>query len=119
MKFVFQCMVIVCVLAAGSLCLAAENEEIEYLLNYLAESGCVFIRNGDEHDANKARDHLEMKYNHGKKHIKTAENFINKVASKSSLSHKLYLVRCGEKEAVPAKNWLMDALAAHRKMEKK
>lgn len=119
MKIVFQCMVIVSVLAAGNLCLAAENEEIEYLLSYLAESGCVFIRNGDEHDSNKARDHLEMKYNHGKKRIKTAEKFIHKVASKSSLSQKLYLVRCGKEEAVPAKNWLMDALAAHRKMKKK
>ncbi len=100
-------------LAGNCSCFAADNEEVSYLLSYLANSGCTFIRNGDEHDAKKARDHLKMKYDYGKKHIKTAEDFIDKIASQSSLSHKAYQVHCGE-TMTPAKQWLEEALSAHR-----
>ncbi|MBU0961142.1 MAG: DUF5329 domain-containing protein, partial [Proteobacteria bacterium] len=76
----------------GNLSHAADNEEINYLLSYLSDSGCTFIRNGNEHQAQEAREHLEMKYNHAKGRIKTAEDFIDKIASKSSLSRRQYEV---------------------------
>ncbi len=92
---------------------AADNEEIDYLLSYLSDSGCTFIRNGDEHPAKEAKEHLEMKYNYAKGRIKTAEDFINNIASKSSLSRKQYQVRCPD-VLLPSKQWLERALASHR-----
>ena len=93
--------------------IAQENEEIEYLLSFIAGSDCIFIRNGEEHSAIEARKHLEMKYNHVKKRIKTAEDFINKIATKSSLSRKLYKVSCAG-VLLPTKSWLETALSHHR-----
>ncbi len=97
----------------GNSVLAVENEEIEYLLSYIAASDCIFIRNGTEHQPKDAREHLEMKYNHVRSRIATAEDFINKVASKSSFSRRKYQIRCGDIQ-LPTKVWLEQALASHR-----
>jgi len=113
MKKIVLCVLAIGVLFSGDNSHAADNEEINYLLTYLANSDCTFIRNGDEHEAEKSSDHLEMKYNHVKRRIKTAEDFINKIASKSSLSRKPYEVQCGDVR-IPSKQWLENALEAHR-----
>ncbi|MBU1140682.1 MAG: DUF5329 domain-containing protein [Proteobacteria bacterium] len=102
----------------GNLSHAADNEEINYLLSYLSDSGCTFIRNGNEHQAQEAREHLEMKYNHAKGRIKTAEDFIDKIASKSSLSRRQYEVRCADVQ-LSSKQWLDEALAFHRASREK
>lgn len=101
-------------LLSGNISHASNNEEIDYLLTHLANSGCTFIRNGDEHEAKDARDHLEMKYSHAKRRIKTAEDFIDKIASKSSMTRKLYEVQCGDVK-IPSKRWLEEVLSTHRK----
>ncbi len=113
MKNFVLCVLAIGILFSGANSHAADNEEINYLLTYLANSGCTFIRNGDAHEAKKSRDHLEMKYNYAKRRIKTAEDFINKIASKSSLSRKPYEVQCGD-VSIPSKQWLENALSAHR-----
>lgn len=105
-------------LFTGNFSLAAENEEIDYLLSYLGNSGCTFIRNGDEHQAEEARSHLEMKYKHAGDRIQTAEEFIDKIASKSSLSRKQYEVRCADKQMM-SKQWLEKALVSHRASREK
>lgn len=92
---------------------AAENKEIEYLLLFVTESGCIFIRNGGEHQAEEASKHLAMKYNRVSKRIKTAEDFIDKIASKSSMSGKKYQVRCDNK-IFATELWLKEALTAYR-----
>jgi len=92
---------------------ADENDKIEYLLSFIAGSDCIFIRNGEDHSAKEAGKHLEMKYNHVKKRIKTAEDFINKIATKSSLTRRLYKVRCAG-VLLPTRLWLEDALAHYR-----
>ena len=94
----------------GNLVIAAENEEIEYLLSFVGDSDCIFIRNGKEYPAKEARKHLEMKYNHVKRRIKTADDFIDKIASKSSLSGRLYEVRC-DGVTLQTSQWLREALA--------
>jgi len=92
---------------------AAEDKEITFLLSYIAESDCIFIRNGDEHQAKDASEHLEMKYNHARNRIKSAEGFIDKIATKSSFSGRPYEVLCNSAR-VPTKIWLEKALAVHR-----
>ncbi len=88
-----------------------EAERIEYLLSSVGNSECVFIRNGTEHTAEDAEKHLRMKYRRGKKWVASTESFINRIATKSSFSGKLYRIRCGEQEAQPTAVWLRERLS--------
>jgi hypothetical protein len=49
-----------------------------------------------------------------KDEIDTAEDFIEKVATQSSLSGQPYQVRCRGSEAVTSNQWLRDVLARYR-----
>ncbi|MBW2689055.1 MAG: DUF5329 domain-containing protein [Deltaproteobacteria bacterium] len=93
--------------------MAAEDKEIEFLLSYVADSGCIFIRNGKEHQSKDASEHLEMKYNHVKNRIKSAEIFIDKIASKSSFSGRPYEAMC-DGVKLSTEDWLEEALASYR-----
>lgn len=71
-----------------------EQQRIDYLLNSLVSAkGAVFIRNGNEYDANAARDHLQKKLNFAGERVKTAEQFIQYCATQSSMSRKPYQIR--------------------------
>ena len=96
--------------------MAAESleETITYLLNYVAKSDAVFIRNGIEYTPAKAVAHLNAKYLHFKNQIKTPEDFIRLSATKSLLTGKPYLVRTHDGKEMRLDNWLRDALTAHR-----
>ena len=74
--------------------------EITGLMNHLAQSGCEFQRNGDWHEAKEARAHLQRKYDYllKKNLVDTSELFIQRAASKSSVSGKPYRVKCGALE---------------------
>ena len=74
--------------------------EIAGLMDNLARSGCQFQRNGDWHDAADARAHLQRKYDYllKKSLVDTSEQFIQRAASKSSVSGKPYRVKCGALE---------------------
>lgn len=90
------------------------NATIDYLLQYVANSSAVFIRNGSEHTPGQAVEHIKAKYAHFKKEIKTPEDFIRLSASKSLLSGKLYLVRLPNGKEMQLDVWLTEALKAHR-----
>lgn len=92
----------------------AMEQEIDYLLNNVVSSHCVFIRNGKEHDGEAARDHLNMKRRGGKRYFSTTEEFIERLASSSSWSGKPYYISCGGAEAEPAGDWFMALLQEYR-----
>ena len=100
-------------LAALSHAGQSAEEEVQYLLGFVAESGCTFVRNGREHSAADAADHLALKYSRGRRYVNSAEDFIDRLASASSWSGKVYTVRCGE-HTEPSSDWLHRALEAHR-----
>ena len=102
-----------CFAATASAGNAEVDTEIEYLLEYVAGSGCVFIRNGDDHDAADAADHLRLKYDRGRRYADTAEQFIDRLASESSWTGKPYSVTCGD-TTEPSGDWLHRALAEYR-----
>lgn len=89
------------------------DAEIQYLLEFVANSGCTFVRNGDAHDSVDAADHLRLKYSNGSRYADTAEHFIDRLASKSSWSGKTYTVTCGE-VTEPSGDWLHRALDDYR-----
>jgi hypothetical protein len=94
------------------------DPEIEYLLTAIGQSGCSFVRNGTEHASGEAEDHLRMKYRKGARHIDTAEDFIEKVASGSFLSGRPYQVRCPGEAEQAAASWLQSRLQEHRRGER-
>lgn len=89
------------------------NQEIDYILDTVETSDCVFIRNGKEHDAESARSHLELKRRRGKKYFDSADEFVERLASSSSWSGKPYFIRCGDDEQ-QAKDWFTKALQDYR-----
>ena len=88
--------------------------EIDFLINAVSESGCKFVRNGKEHTADEAVDHLQMKARRGKRYYDTTEEFIDRIASKSSWSGKQYLIQCDGEPAVTAAEWFTQVLVELR-----
>jgi len=92
------------------------KREIDHLLDHLGQSGCDFNRNGTWYGAAAARSHLQTKLEYLSRRglVSTAEEFIDRAASVSSVSGKPYQVRCGGGEAVPSKQWLQAELLRFR-----
>jgi hypothetical protein len=97
-----------------SLSASSSEEEIEFLLSAVGDSGCMFIRNGSHHDSKDAESHLRLKYRNGKSYVNSAESFIKRLATKSSWTSKPYTIKCSGKEAEPSAKWLGDTLAQYR-----
>jgi hypothetical protein len=95
-----------------------EEKKIYFLLNTIEASSVTFIRNGKEHTAGEAKKHLENKMNYarrafwlfGPKADITVENFITKIASKSSQSDQEYKVRLRNGEMMTTNEWLRKKL---------
>ncbi|MDR1872611.1 MAG: DUF5329 family protein [Deltaproteobacteria bacterium] len=90
-------MGILLLISLASPALALEQNEklrVEFFLQALAqEKDLIFISNGREYMVNRAVNHLRRKLNSVEDKLSTAEEFIDQVASKSSLSGKSYLIR--------------------------
>lgn len=91
------------------------EQTVSYLLNYVSDSECIFIRNGREHTAEEASRHMNRKYEHYKKKIKTPEDFIRLAGTKSILSGRPYMVRMKDGNEIPCAEWLCKALEEYRK----
>lgn len=77
---------------------ATPSETEDKLINKLIQrvetmSTMVFLRNGDEHNAADAAKHMRAKYDYFKKEIVTAEDFINRCASRSEMTGETYKVK--------------------------
>ncbi|HLX30210.1 MAG TPA: DUF5329 domain-containing protein [Casimicrobiaceae bacterium] len=99
--------------AASAASASTARDEIDHLLDYVASSSCTFVRNGSEYPAEKARDHLAIKYRFVGDRIATAEDFIKYLASGSSVSGEPYHVKCGKTDAL-AGAWLNAELNRYR-----
>lgn len=92
-------------------------QEIKGLLGFVEQSDCRFVRNGSEYPGPEARAHLEKKLNYldGKNMVKSAEDFIDLAATKSSMSGTAYTVKCPAGEQ-PASAWLKTELQRQRQL---
>ena len=95
---------------------APVRAEIDLLLGRLQASGCQFNRNGTWYSAAAARDHLlrKLDYLEDKTTIQSTEQFVELAATKSSISGKPYLVRCGSAAPVESRAWLIGQLGIIR-----
>lgn len=105
---------IVCAVVALLLALPAwaklnahEEARINAMLNALAQKkDLTFVRNGDAHNCEEAVSHLRLKLGNTRNRIDTAEQFIDKVASSSSITGKPYIVKIPGKSDENAQPYL-------------
>jgi hypothetical protein len=95
----------------------SEDQKIDALLESVKSSHVTFIRNGSEYTAREAHDHLLRKLKSAQnswfappRDAWTARLFIEKIASRSSVSKKPYRVRFKDGKVVEARVWLMEML---------
>lgn len=88
----------------------AEHARIEALLGRVAASGVVFVRNDTAHSAQEAAAHLRMKWERAGDRVVTAEVFIEKIGSRSSMSGKPYLVVLPGGRTLESGPWLSGLL---------
>jgi Family of unknown function (DUF5329) len=95
------------------------QNEVNFLLGYIAGSGCEFNRNGSWYDAKKAHVHLRDKYKYlvDNNLADTTEHFIERAASESSFSGKPYQIRCAGSAAVSSQQWLRERLLELRAVQ--
>jgi len=89
---------------------ARQVDEVNHLLKFVKNSKCVINRNGTDHPAKKAVNHIESKYDHFRGEIETTEDFITLSATKSTLSGKYYTVLCPGEKVINTRDWLLAEL---------
>jgi len=94
-----------------------EASLINELLNTVENSEAVFIRNNTEHSPKEAVKHLKMKLNRAGSRIKTANDFIRVLATKSSFSGKAYMLRFSDGTMVESGLWFTNKLLKLRNTE--
>ena len=93
-----------------------EKRKIELLIEQVAQlKDSEFVRNGSAYSAENAATFLRLKWQAHDSAVKTARDFIDKVASFSGTSGKPYLIRMQDGTEVRSRDFL---LAALKKLEK-
>lgn len=88
-----------------------EQSRIERLIHYVeSQKDMKFIRNGSEYSCADAAKFLRGKFESMGAEITTAREFIERIASKSSMSGQPYHVKLSDGRLIPAAQFLFDEL---------
>ena len=89
-----------------------EEQKIQALIEHVRGLGdrAVMIRNGSEHSAKDAADHMARKRKSAGDRVTTAKAFIAECAAKSSTSGKPYQIRFKDGKTVTAEAYLTEQL---------
>jgi hypothetical protein len=88
-----------------------ENQKIELLLKGIDTlEGAKFVRNGSTYTASQASSHLRMKWGKAGSAVKTAQDFIDKIASKSSMTGEPYKIIMKDGKEVVCRDYLNQRL---------
>ena len=110
-------------LTAGLLCLShvlldaptapqTEPQKIESLIAHIESlKDAKFVRNGVAYDAPTAGQFLRGKWKTQESEVKTAKDFIDKVATKSSTTGQPYLIRLPDGKELPSAEYLTKELS--------
>ncbi len=92
----------------------SEADRIEAALKAVEDSNITFVRNGSEYGPKMAGRFLRGKLKNAGDAVKTFDQFVDALATKSTQSGKPYLVKLESGELVPLAKWLRekDATAA-------
>jgi hypothetical protein len=105
------CALVALVLVAPAWAARTEQARIDALLAAIETSGCRFERNGSENAAADGAAHLRSKLDYAGDRVQTAAQFIERIASGSSLSGKPYRVLCPGQPVQLSRQWLEARLA--------
>lgn len=109
MRFIFGIAVLMASFQAEAP--LAESQKIEALIRHVESlKDAKFVRNGVEYDAPAAGQFLRGKWKTQEAEIKTAKDFIDKVASVSSTSGKPYLIQLADGREVKSGEYLAGEL---------
>jgi hypothetical protein len=101
-------------LSVPLLCVAAtasQSADIDALIARVAHAhGVVFLRNGSAHTAGEAAAHLQRKLRAAHGRIVTAEQFIDVLGTRSSMTGRAYRVRFVDGREVDSAAWLHQLL---------
>jgi hypothetical protein len=116
MRIASTAIALVWIAAAHAAPTPAARIEIEYLLSAIASSDCRFYRNGTWYDAKSAAAHLRGKYESlvAKELIRDTDDFIERAATKSSMSGQDYAIKCEGIAEMSSRQWLTDLLVSYR-----
>ncbi|HEV8725480.1 MAG TPA: DUF5329 family protein [Candidatus Binatia bacterium] len=96
---------------AGQTAPAAERQKIESLINQVGEiKEAKFIRNGSTYEVATAVRFLRGKWEANDSSVKTAQDFIEKVASASGTSGKPYLIRFKDGREIKSREYFLAEL---------
>jgi len=99
---------------------AAEEQMIDTLIQRVSKmNAMVFLRNGNEYTAADAAKHMQAKYDYFKKDLATAEDFIDRCASRSEVTGQPYKVKLTDGAVRDANEFLNSELRALRQKAKK
>mgnify|MGYP001073101015 CR=1 FL=1 len=99
---------------------AAEEKLIDTLIQRVSKmNAMVFLRNGNEYNAADAAKHMQAKYDYFKKELATAEDFIERCASRSEMTGQAYKVKLNDGAVRDANEFLNSELRALRQLAKK
>ena len=89
-----------------------EADKIKFLLNELdkPEANLRFIRNGEEFSGKEARAHMQKKLDYAGSKIKTVNDFIDQIATKSYLTGNTYYVKLPNGTEIESAKWLRETL---------
>ena len=83
-----------------------EDQKIEKLIASVEKATNIqFYRNGSYHDATTAASHLRLKRKKAGNAVKTASDFIEKLASKSSMTGEEYKIKYSTGKEVKARDY--------------
>jgi hypothetical protein len=94
----------------------AEEKQIEALIAAVERmADATFIRNGRSYGAAAAAEFLRRKWRHRQADVRSADDFIEKVASFSSTTDQPYIVRFSDGRETPCSTFLRSELSHLRK----
>jgi hypothetical protein len=103
--------------SGGGACFAQTNVEkkkIDFLLHEIEQlKGAKFWRNGTSYSPHDAAEYLRMKmtWNYRSKPVTSAKDFIERIASKSTITGKPYLIQMEDNKKMESKTFLEQRLS--------
>lgn len=89
----------------------SNDSKIEMLIESVGKlQGAKFYRNGSWYDAAQASSHLKMKWSKAGSAIKTPMDFIDKLATKSSVSGEPYKIKLADGKELACRDFLIQKL---------
>ena len=107
--------------APAPFCLASESASedldriIAHLLEQVAHSKLIFIRNGVMYTPVAAEAHMRRKYEYFKDDIQSPEDFIRLCASKSLQTGRPYQVKLPDGRLLRTDQWMLSVLSQYRR----